>query len=180
MSPLGRSSGPDMRSDARVSLRGPLPGRRGLAGVALAIAGELAGCGPSADPVQVPRPPADFAYAYASPDCAPWDGRAVQILLTTTPSDRPEAERPQLRLVIYPREIRIAGRTYRWPAEPEMATGARCTSDACETASAGEIRLAPARPDSALEGALTLRFGPTETISGGFRAVWRPRRVFCG
>jgi hypothetical protein len=76
--------------------------------------------------------------------------------------------------VIYPREIRIARQTYRWPAEPEMATGSRCTGDACQTASAGEIRLGSARPDSALQGTLTLRFGPTEVISGVFRAVWRP------
>jgi hypothetical protein len=96
MSPLGRSSGPDMRYNARASADNPLAARRLLAGVTLAMAADLAGCGPSADPAQVPRPPADFAYAYASPDCAPWDGRAVQILLTTTPSDRPEDERPQL------------------------------------------------------------------------------------
>ncbi|MGH7512639.1 MAG: hypothetical protein ACREOQ_06930 [Gemmatimonadales bacterium] len=169
-----------MRYDGRVRAGDPLAARRLLAGVALAIAGDLAGCGPSSDPAPVSRPPANFGYAYASPDCAPWDGRAVQILLTTAPSDTPEDERPQLRLAIYPRELRIAGQTYRWPAEPEMATGSRCTGDACQTASAGEIRLGSARPDSALQGTITLRFGPTEVISGGFRAVWRPRRVFCG
>jgi hypothetical protein len=169
-----------MRYVARVSAGGPFAVRRLAAGMALAMAGHLAACGPSSDPAPVSHPPANFAYAYASPDCAPWDGPAVRILLTTTPSDAPEDERPQLRLVIYPREIRVAGRTYRWPAEPEMAIGARCTGEACESASAGEIRLAPARPDSALEGTVTLRFGPSEVISGGFHAVWRPQRLFCG
>jgi len=37
-----------------------------------------------------------------------------------------------------------------------------------------------ARSDSALEGTVTLHFGPNETMFGGFRAVWRPRRVLCG
>ena len=168
-----------MRYEARASAEGSLI-RRLLAGLAPAIAGALTGCGPSSDPAPVSHPPGDFRFAYASPDCAPWDGPAVRILLTTTPSDRPEDQGPQLRLVIYPRDAGIAGRTYHWPAEPEMATGARCTGDTCEAASAGEIGLAAIRPDSTLEGTLTLRFGSTEVISRGFRAVWRPRRLFCG
>jgi len=104
----------------------------------------------------------------------------VEILLTTRPSDTPENERPQLRLAIYPREVEISGRTYAWPAEPEMATGARCAGDSCRTASSGEIRLMSVRPDSALDGTLTLRFGPDDVVTGGFRAIWRPRRILCG
>jgi hypothetical protein len=149
-------------------------------GLAVTLAVALAGCGSGPDLAPAQGPPGNFVYAYASPDCAPWDGRAVQILLTTTPTAAPEETRPQLRLVIYPRAVDIAGTAYRWPAEPEAATGARCLADACETASSGEIRLGPARADSALEGTVTLRFGPTEVMTGGFRAAWRPRRIFCG
>lgn len=57
-----------------------------------------------------------------------------------------------------------------------MRSEARTGADA----SAGEIDLASIRPDSTLEGTLTLRFGSTEVISRGFRAVWRPRHLFCG
>jgi hypothetical protein len=148
--------------------------------VAAVAAATLAGCGSGPDLAPAPGPPADFRYAYASPDCAPWDGRAVQILLTTTPAAAPEEARPQLRLAIYPRETELADQAYRWPNEPQVATGARCTTDSCQTASAGEIRLGPARADSALEGTVTLQFGSTETLIGGFRARWRPRRMFCG
>jgi hypothetical protein len=140
----------------------------------------LLSCGSGAPLAPAGNPPGDFAYAYASPDCAPWDGRAVQILLTTKPAAEPENERPQLRVAIYPRDSEIGGRTYSWPAEPEMASGGRCTGDSCQSASAGEVRLRAPRPDSALEGTLTLRFGPNDAISGGFRAVWRPRRILCG
>jgi len=144
------------------------------------VASALVGCG--AGPALAPAgsPPGDFAYAYASPDCAPWDGRAVQILLTTRPAAEPENERPQLQVAIYPREREVGGRTYRWPAEPEMASGGRCAGDSCQSALAGEVRLNAPRPDSALEGTLVLRFGPNDAVSGGFRAVWRPRRILCG
>jgi hypothetical protein len=150
------------------------------AGIVLASAALLAQCGPSSDLTPLPGPPDGFAYAYASPDCAPWDGAAVQILLTTVASDTPETAQPRLRLAIYPREPDLAGKTYRWPAQPEMATGGRCDADTCELAPAGEVHLGPARPDSVLEGTVTLHFGPNETLTGGFRAAWRPRRVLCG
>jgi hypothetical protein len=151
-----------------------------LAGLAVAAALVLAGCKAGSNLAPIPGPPGDFAYAYASPDCAPWDGRAVSILLTTTPSKLPDEARPQLRLALYPREAQIGDRTYAWPAAPEMATGSRCTAAGCESARSGEIRLRAARPDSALEGTVTLRFGPADSLTGGFRAVWRDRRMLCG
>jgi hypothetical protein len=144
------------------------------------LASALVSCGSGSALAPGANPPGGFAYAYASPDCAPWDGRAVEILLTTKPAAEPEKERPQLRLAIYPREIEVAGRTYRWPAEPEMASGGRCAGDSCQPALAGEIRLQAPRSDSALEGTLMLQFGPNDVVTGRFRAVWRPRRILCG
>jgi len=140
----------------------------------------LTACGSGSGLAPFPNPPDDFAFAYASPSCAPWDGRAVEILLTSAPSADPEDARPQLRLAIYPRTPELQGTTYRWPADQEMGTGARCDADGCRTAPAGEVRLGAVRPDSTLEGAVTLRFGPDEVLSGGFRATWRSRRMLCG
>jgi hypothetical protein len=138
------------------------------------------GCGSGSGLTPVPDPPNGYAYAYASPDCAPWDGRAVEIVLTTTPTNTPDSAQSRLRLAIYPREAEIADKSYRWPADPEMATGARCTADSCEVAARGEIELRSARPDSSLDGTVVLRFGSNDVVSGGFRAVWRPRRIMCG
>ena len=151
-----------------------------MASGSVTLAGALVSCGSGSALAPGGNPPGNFVYAYAAPDCAPWDGRAVEILLTTKPAAEPENERPQLRLAIYPREIEVAGRTYTWPAEPEMASGGRCTADSCQSALAGEIRLNATRPDSALEGTLRLQFGPSDLVTGGFRAVWRPRRILCG
>jgi hypothetical protein len=140
----------------------------------------LTACGSGSDLAPFPNPPDDFAFAYASPSCAPWDGRAVEILLTATPSSSPEDARPQLRLAIYPRTPKLEGTTYRWPADQEMATGARCDADSCHTAPAGEVHLGAVHPDSTLDGTVTLRFGPADVLTGGFRAIWRSRRMLCG
>jgi hypothetical protein len=114
-------------------------------------------------------------------DCAPWDGPAITIVLTSHALDSLEATHPVLRLAIYPRGESMTGHTYRWPAEPEAAAGIRCTSaDSCEAATAGQVSLRAVRPDTAVEGRLTLRFASGEEISGGFRAVWLKRRVMCG
>ena len=52
---------------------------RGMAGLLL-LAAAPAGCKTASDLAPASGPPGDFAYAYASPDCAPWDGRAVSIV----------------------------------------------------------------------------------------------------
>jgi hypothetical protein len=140
----------------------------------------VSSCKASSDLAPVAGPPGEFAYAYASPDCAPWDGRAVSIVLTTTPATAPDTTSPYLQLAIYPRQPEVAARTYRWPADPEVATGSRCTAEGCTPAAAGEIRLGPPRADSALAGTVTLRFGPGDSVAGGFQAVWRDRRMLCG
>jgi hypothetical protein len=145
-----------------------------------AIGVGLTGCGGGSTLAPLPNPPADFAFAYATPSCAPWDGRAVEILLTTKPSANPEDARPQLRLAIYPRTLGLEAITYRWPADPQTAIGARCDSGSCETAPAGELQLRAVHPDSTLEGTVTLRFGPEDVLTGGFRAVWHSRRMLCG
>jgi hypothetical protein len=146
--------------------------------VAVAGAAVLGACG--SDPAPAPHPPVGFDFAYALPDCAPWDGRAVRIVLTSVATDDPESARPQLRAVIYPRETELTGKTYRWPASPDEATGARCDAESCDEARAGEVRVTAERPDSVLEGTVILQFANAETVSGSFRAFWRPRAVFCG
>ncbi len=133
----------------------------------------------------VPPPPAGFRYASAAPDCAPWDGPAIAIHLANTPgSDSAgisEATRPLLRIVLYPRDPRVTGRTYRWPADPEAAAGYRCQAgDACDGAIDGEVTLLPAPGDTVYEGSLRLHFPDGTTISGGFHATWHDRRMMCG
>jgi hypothetical protein len=138
------------------------------------------GCDRSSELAPAATPPG-YPLAYVMRDCAPWDGPALTIVFTSHAMDSLEAAYPMLRVAIYPRGESMTGHTYRWPAEPEMAAGMRCTSaDACEAATAGQVTLRAVRPDTAVEGRVAMRFASGEESSGGFRAAWLKRRVMCG
>jgi hypothetical protein len=140
----------------------------------------MTGCDESSE-ITPPATPPGYPLAYVMQDCAPWDGPALAIVLTSQPLDSLETVRPLLRLMIYPRGESMPGHTYRWPAQPEMAAASRCTSaDSCAAATAGQVTLTVVRPDSLVEGRLALRFANGEKIMGGFRAAWLRRRAMCG
>ena len=139
------------------------------------------GCSDSSNLAPVPPPPPGYAFAFASPDCAPWDGPAIFVVLAQSRADSLEGTGPQIRVVVYPRSEAVAGRRYRWPADPEVGAGRRCLeSQPCESAVSGEINFRPTGSDTALEGSILLHFAAGDSIIGGFRAEWRPRQMLCG
>jgi hypothetical protein len=139
------------------------------------------GCRGSSEPAPLPTPPEGFDFAFATPDCAPWDGPAVSILMTGSRADSVDGSGRQLRVAVYARSDSVVGRRFRWPADPQVANGTRCQrSDSCEAAESGEIAFRPTGSDTVLEGTLLLRFPSSDSVYGGFRAEWRSRRVMCG
>ena len=146
------------------------------------VGGSLAlGCGESSGLAPLPTPPEGFEFAFAAPDCAPWDGPAISILLTGSLADSVDGASRQLRVAVYKRSDSVAGHRFLWPADPEVAGGTRCRdAESCEAASSGEIDFRPTGTDTLLEGTVLLRFAETDSVYGGFRAEWRPRRVMCG
>ena len=151
--------------------------------IAMLLLGGVCGsaCDTSSDLASTLPPPTGYPLAYVMHDCAPWDGPALAIVLTAHRLDSLETAYPLLRVVIYSRGGSMAGRSYRWPSDPTMAVGTRCSSaDSCEAATAGQITLAAVRTDTMVEGGVQLHFATGERISGGFRAMWLPRPVMCG
>ncbi len=139
----------------------------------------LVGCTSSSDEIST-VPPAGYPLAFVMRDCAPWDGPAVAILLTAHAAESLGTGFPLVRLMIYPRDTLVAGRTYRWPEQPEMAMGNRCEAAIdCEAATSGEITLTELRADTAV-GQARLLFANGTEIVGGFRAAWLHRQVMCG
>jgi hypothetical protein len=76
------------------------------------------GCRGSSEPVPLPTPPEGFEFAVATPDCAPWDGPAVSILMTGSRADSVDGRGRQLRVAVYARSDSVIGRRFRWPATP--------------------------------------------------------------
>ncbi|HEX6048706.1 MAG TPA: hypothetical protein VFZ21_05550 [Gemmatimonadaceae bacterium] len=115
----------------------------------------------------------------------------MALLLRSTPlaagdSVLESGAEPQLRLGIYPRDSRLAGRsglrprTFRWPGEPEVAGGSFCANGRCTGLPAGTITIRQADPDGRLRGVVDLRLADGRGVRGAFDAEWRHRAQLCG
>lgn len=146
----------------------------------------VAACSAQAEPS---GPPAGFEYAYAGPSCAPWDGRAVMVVLRGAPlvpgdSAIEGGQEAQLRLALYPRSPGISPSglkpgTYRWPGETEVAIGSLCQGGSCSTATSGKVTLHDVGTDGRLRGSAELTLPDAGTIRGTFDAEWRSRQMYC-
>jgi hypothetical protein len=134
---------------------------------------------PSATPAT--QPLAEFPYATARPDCAPWDGPAVGIVFTVTADTAEAAATPYVYVGLYDTQDRLLGRTIRWLAERVLGGGSLCTVDGnCTAADSGVVRLDALEDDSVIPGRLRLVIPGGPVLDGTFRAVWRSRIARCG
>ncbi len=143
-------------------------------------------CNGGPDPLAVVTPPAGLTYAYAAPSCAPWDGYAVSLVLRVDSlADSVSAIEggtgAALQLAIYPRAAGgLVPGTYEWPANPDVAGGARCESGSCTALPRGAITIRRIGGDQSLEGSIVIWPASGAPVHGGFRAAWRPRQALCG
>jgi hypothetical protein len=122
-----------------------------------------------------------YPYAYAVPDCAPWDGPATTIYLTTSPTDSTDFSYPQLRLSVYQGHAALPGNSFVWPGDRQVGNGIRCVEESgCVAASSGRITFGAAAPDGGIQGTAELRFPDGTSVTGAFHAIWREPRMFCG
>ena len=154
------------------------------------VAGFVISCAPHA--VDMSSPPPGFEHAYAAPDCAPWDGYAVSLVLrhsalapSETAIERGDDE--QLRLGIYPRDSRaqnpttgLERGTVGWPADPQVAGGAVCAAGRCGEIPRGTITIRDIGADGRLTGSVDLTLPGSRSVRGTFQAEWRQRARLCG
>ena len=143
--------------------------------------GLVAGC--SASSSEVDDLPEPFTYAIAMRDCAPWDGAAMTILLTTQPvSDSTGViDAPHLRLSVWRSPASLGGVSVEWPADKVEAAASWCdNATECEAATSGVVRFREVKTDSVAEGNFWLAFAHRDSSVGGFRAGWLHRQMMCG
>lgn len=141
----------------------------------------LATCRGSPPPALPAEPLAGFPAAQAGPDCAPWDGAAMTILLSAESPHADSIRPPYLRVSLWKSLDSLAGRTWRWPVEGSIGAASLCTGeDDCRAATTAIVWLEPVGPDSVIGGRLRLDFADRPTLAGSFRAPWRPRGGRCG
>lgn len=146
-----------------------------LAGVLL-----VAGCSSEND-LSLPAPPNGLPTAYATSDCAPADGPATRLYLSSEPADILPPSAPFVDVAVWQAAGAIAGKRLEWTGPSSDGNARRCTAaDACEEATSVTLQFRPREADSSLSGTIALTFADGSSIAGGFNAAWRPRQQLCG
>lgn len=124
-----------------------------------------------------------WPYAVARPDCAPWDGAATSVYLTSSPLDSgPAAPMPSLRLSVYRGLDAVRGQ--RWPvgeSGPDGAAAVFCASEAaCVSAASGWIQFESGPTAGPLRGRYEVLFPDGTRRAGMFRAPVQDVVMMCG
>ena len=125
--------------------------------------------------------PKAYSYAFAMPDCAPWDGPAVVMYLLDSHSNAVPPATRHIRVAIWKGPAELAHHTFRWPANAQSGAAAQCSSaDSCKAAIDGHVAFGTVDLKGSVEGELDLRFANGDRVRQAFNAAWQPRRIGCG
>ena len=124
---------------------------------------------------------ADFSDAVAGPDCAPWDGPALTLLLRTE-AGGDEAGRSSVTVSVWEKPARLSGRKVTLPR------GGRGGGTALLEVSGrpavrlrkGTVRFDRLEPGRGASGSYDLRFLDGRRLKGRFNARWGKDPVPCG
>jgi hypothetical protein len=128
-----------------------------------------------------PSPPHDYAYAYSTPDCAPWDGPAVTLFLQAAASDSLPPVGRHLQISIFVSLDQLSGQSLSWPTDARKGSLLECASPgSCSALKEGKVHITEVSSDSTVWGEVSLLRASGDRIQGGFRALWKFRRIACG
>jgi hypothetical protein len=113
--------------------------------------------------------------------CAPWDGPAIAITLTTEPAQCKRIAGPFLSLAIW-RGVPIhAGQVVKFGPGSDAGWAARCAKEGdCMPAQSGTITFDNYEERSSATGRYELEFKDGGILKGTFAVKWCEERVRCG
>lgn len=127
-------------------------------------------------------PPPGLTHATAIRACAPNDGPAVRILLSSDALDARSPTAPYIQALIWKSPTELVG---TWDVSPpDHSTGfalrVSTAGDYSDVAVSGTVTILAVRADGTVVGNVDLAFRPGERVRGGFTAQWDPRAAMCG
>jgi hypothetical protein len=122
-----------------------------------------------------------FSYGTIQSSCAPWDGPAVEMRLTTQPAECKRVSEPYISIAIW-RGLPIhAGQIVKLGAGSDAGSAARCAKEGdCKLAQSATIVFDSYEVRSAATGHYEMNFKGGETLKGSFAVKWCEERVVCG
>jgi len=122
-----------------------------------------------------------FSYGTIQSSCAPWDGPAVEMRLTTQPAECKRVSEPYIAIAIW-RGLPIhEGQIVKLGGGSDAGSAARCAKEGdCKLAPSATIIFDKYQGHSDAAGHYELQFKDGETLKGTFAVKWCEERVVCG
>jgi hypothetical protein len=122
-----------------------------------------------------------FSYGTMQSSCAPWDGPAIEMRLTTEPAQCKRVTEPHIAINIW-RDLPIReGQVVKLGSGSDAGSAARCAKEGdCEFVQSATIIFEHYQEHSSTAGRYELQFKDGEILKGTFAVKWCEERVFCG
>jgi hypothetical protein len=123
----------------------------------------------------------NFSYGVMQGSCAPWDGPAIAIRLTTKPAECMKVSGPFLAIAIW-RGLPIhAGQAVNLDEGSGAGSVALCAKEGdCKLTQSATITFDKYQERASAAGHYELQFKGGEILKGTFEVKWCEERVFCG
>lgn len=125
--------------------------------------------------------PTAFSYGTMQGSCAPWDGPAIGMTLTSEPAQCKRTSEPFISIGIWRWLPLQSGQVVKFAPGSDAGFASRCKKEGdCERAQSGTIKFERYEEGSGASGHYELHFKGDETLSGTFDVKWCQERVVCG
>jgi hypothetical protein len=123
----------------------------------------------------------NFSHGTMQSSCAPWDGPAIEMRLTTEPAECKKVSGPFLSIAIW-RDLPIhAGQVVKLSTGSDAGSAARCTKEGdCKLTQSATITFDKYQEGASASGHYELQFKSGEILKGTFEVKWCKERVLCG
>lgn len=128
-------------------------------------------------------PTAEGPYSYGSvqASCAPWDGPAVEVRLTTEPAHCGPSGGPYVFIAVWRGLPLHAGQTVKFGPGSDAGTASRCLKEGdCQAARSGTVVFDRFGDGKGAAGRYELIFADGDVVKGAFDVTWCPVRAICG
>lgn len=125
--------------------------------------------------------PTAFSHGTIQGSCAPWDGPAIGITLTSEPAQCKRTSEPFISIGIWRGLPLQSGQVVKFAPGSDAGYASRCKKEGnCERVQSGTITFDRYEAGSGASGRYELHFKGDETLSGPFEVKWCEERVVCG
>jgi len=122
-----------------------------------------------------------YSYGSVQVSCAPWDGPAVEVRLTTEPAHCKPSRGPYVFIAVWRGLPLRSGQTVKFGPGSDAGTASRCVKEGdCQAARSGTVVFDRFEDGTGAAGRYELIFKDGDVVKGTFDATWCSVHSVCG